>query len=237
LDNKSDFSVWQEDHDKYRTSVVMRELNRQAYDEIRRRILDGVLIPSSPISEYQLAADLNISRTPVREALKRLEEDGLVWAIPNKGTFVAEMSAQDIMEIYQVRECLEGLAARIAAEQMSEKDIQALDKEISLLNELKFTGRTDELFQCDIRLHKLIITSTQNIRLSKILSTLDDQMHRVRQIFSQSPDWVQTVIQQHTTLVDKIKTHDGKGAENAMIQHLRSTCDLSVQIVLPLRRK
>ncbi len=216
--------------------MINRELNQQAYDDIRRRILDGEFLPSSPISEYQLAAELNISRTPVREALKRLAEEGLVWTIPNKGTFIAELSANDIMEIYQVREGLEGMAAHIAAERMSEKDIQLLEKEITLLNELKFTGRVDEIFQCDIRLHKLIIESTQNIRLGKILATLDDQMHRVRIFFSQTPDWLQAVIQDHATLVEKIKAGDGKGAENAMVQHLRSSCDRSVQIVLPLRR-
>ncbi len=216
--------------------MITRELNQRAYDEIRRRILEGEFIPASPISEYQLAAELNFSRTPVREALKRLGEEGLVWSIPNKGTFVTELSAQDIMEIYQVREGLEGMAAHIAAEQMSEKDVQLLDKEIALLNELKFTGRVDEIFQCDVRLHKLIIASTQNIKLGKILATLDDQMHRVRIIFSQTPDWLQAVIQDHTTLVEKIKAHDGKGAENAMVQHLRSSCDRSVQIAMPLRR-
>ena len=216
--------------------MIIRELNQRAYDEIRRRILDGEFIPSSPISEYQLAAELKFSRTPVREALKRLGEEGLVWSIPNKGTFIAELSAHDIMEIYQVREGLEGMAALIAAEQMSEKDIQLLEKEIALLNELKFTGRVDEIFQCDISLHKLIIASTQNIRLGKILATLDDQMHRVRLIFSQTPDWLQAVIQDHTTLVENIKAHDGKGAENAMVHHLRSSCDRSVQIALPLQR-
>jgi len=216
--------------------MIIRELNQRAYSEIRRRILDGEFLPSSPISENQLAAELNFSRTPVREALKRLEEEGLVWSIPNKGTFIAELSAHDIMEIYQVRECLEGMAALIAAEQMSEKDIQLLEKEIALLNELKFTGRVDEIFQCDIRLHKVIIASTQNIRLGKILATLDGQMHRVRIIFSHSPDWLQAVIQEHATLVEKIKARDGKGAKNAMVQHLRSACDRSVQIVLPLRR-
>lgn len=216
--------------------MINRELNQQAYDDIRRRILDGEFLPSSPISEYQLAAELNISRTPVREALKRLADEGLVWTIPNKGTFIAELSANDIMEIYQVREGLEGMAALIAADRMSEKDIQLLEKEIALLNELKFTGRVDEIFQCDIRLHKLIIESTQNIRLGKILATLDDQMHRVRIIFSHTPDWLQAVIQDHATLVEKIKARDGKGAENAMVQHLRASCDRSVQIVLPLRR-
>ncbi len=216
--------------------MIIRELNQRAYDEIRRRILDGEFLPASPISEYQLAAELNISRTPVREAIKRLEEEGLMWSIPNKGTFIAELSAHDIMEIYQVREGLEGMAARIAAEQMLEKDILLLEKEIELLHELEFTGRVEEIFQCDIRLHKLIIASTQNIRLGKILTMLDAQMHRVRLIFSQSPDWTQAVIQEHTTLVEKIKGHDGKGAENAMVRHLRSTCDRSVQIVLPLQR-
>ncbi len=216
--------------------MITRELNQRAYDDIRRRILDGEFIPSSPISEYQLAAELKISRTPVREALKRLAEEGLVWTIPNKGTFIAELSANDIMEIYQVREGLEGMAALIAAERMSEKDIQLLEKEITLLNKLKFTGRVDEIFQCDVRLHKLIIESTQNIRLGKILATLDDQMHRVRIFFSQTPDWLQAVIQDHATLVEKIKARDGRGAEKAMVQHLRSSCDRSVQTVLPLQR-
>jgi DNA-binding GntR family transcriptional regulator len=216
--------------------MIIRELNQQAYDEIRRRILNGEFLPSSPISEYQLAAALNISRTPVREAIKRLEKEGLLWSIPNKGTFVTELSAHDIMEIYQVREALEGMASRLAAEQMSEMDIQRIEKEITLLHELQSTDRVDEIFQCDIRLHKLIIASTRNFRLGAILTTLDDQMHRIRVIFSQTPDWVQAVIQEHTTLVEKIKTHDGEGAENAMVQHLRSACDRSVQIVLPLQR-
>ncbi len=214
----------------------MRELNQQAYDEIRRRILDGEFLPSNPISEYQVASELNISRTPVREALKRLEEEGLVWSIPNKGTFVAELSAHDIMEIYQVRECLEGQAARIAAEKMSDNDIQLLEKEIALTDEFAATGQEDEIFQRDIRLHKLIITSTQNIRLGKILATLDDQMHRVRIIFSHSPDWLQAVIQEHAAIVEKIKARDCEGAEDAMVKHLRSACDRSVQVVLPLRR-
>jgi DNA-binding GntR family transcriptional regulator len=216
--------------------MIIRELNKQAYDEIRRRIFDGEILPSRSISEYQLAAELNFSRTPVREALKRLEDEGLVWSIPNKGTFITELSAHDVMEIYQIRESLEGMAALIAADKMSEEDIQLLEKEIAFTKELKSTGRVDEIFQCDIRLHKLIITSTQNIRLGKILATLDDQMHRVRIFFSHSPDWLQAMFQEHATIVEKIKARDGKGAEIAMVEHLRSACDRSVQISLPLRR-
>lgn len=216
--------------------MTKRELNQQAYDEIRHRILAGELHPSTPLSEYQLAATLNLSRTPVREAIKALEKEGLVWSIPNKGTFVAELSAHDIMEIYQVRERLEGLAARIAAEQMSAKDIQLLEKEIALSNEFVASGQVDEIFQCDIRIHKLIISSTQNSRLGTILATLDDQMHRVRALFPQYPDWLQATMQDHAVIVEKIKEHDGGGAENAMESHLRFACDRAVRIVLPLQR-
>lgn len=216
--------------------MIKRELNQQAYDEIRRRILDGEFLPSSPLSEYQLAAALNLSRTPVREAIKQLEKEGLVWSIPNKGTFIAELSAHDIMEIYQVRECLEGLAASIAAKQMSMGDIQLLEQEIALTNELEAAGRVDEILQCDVRLHKLIIASTQNTRLGTILATLDDQMHRVRAIFPKSPEWLHATIQDHALIVEKIKARDGKGAKNAMEQHLRSACERAVQILLPLRR-
>ncbi|MCX6066899.1 MAG: GntR family transcriptional regulator [Chloroflexi bacterium] len=216
--------------------MIKRELNQQAYDEIRRRILDGEFLPSSPLSEYQLAAALNLSRTPVREAIKQLEKEGLVWSIPNKGTFIVELSAHDIMEIYQVRERLEGLAARIAAERMSGRDIELLEQEISITNELEFAGRINEILQCDVRIHKLIIASTQNVRLGAILATLDDQMHRVRAIFPQSPEWLHATIQDHALIVAKIKEHDGAGAESAMEEHLRSACERAVQILLPLRR-
>jgi len=217
--------------------MTIRKLYKQAYDEIRRRIITGEFPPSSSISDYHLAEDLNISRTPVREALKRLEDEGLVWSVPNKGTFITEFTAHDIMEIYQIRETLEGRAAFIAAEMMSDDDIQLLEKEIALTHELEFTGQRDEIFQCDIRLHKLIIKSTQNIRLGKILATLDDQMHQVRIYFSQSPDWLQAMFKEHAAIVEKIKAHDGKGAEIAMTRHLRSACDRSVQMALPLRRR
>lgn len=216
--------------------MIKRELNKHAYDEIRRRILDGEFPPSSPLSEYQLAASLNLSRTPVREAVKQLEKEGLVWSVPNKGTFVAELTAHDIMEIYQVRERLEGLAARVAAEQMPEEEIRQLEKEIALANELEAAGKINEVLQCDIRLHRLIVAAPQNARLCAILSNLEDQMYRVRSIFTQSPEWLSLTMHDHALIVQKIRERDGAGAETAMARHLRSACERAVQTVMPLRR-
>lgn len=216
-------------------TLAERGLNQQAYEEIRRRILEGELLPSSPLSEHQLAATMQLSRTPVREAIKRLEKEGLVRSIPNRGTFIAELSAHDIMEIYQVRERLEGLAARIAAEQMPVTDMQALEHEVALTTALAAEGRIGEIFQSDIRLHKLIIAATHNSRLSAILATLDDQMYRVRAILPRSPDWLEAALREHTAIVERIKARDGKGAEQAMEEHLRSACERSMRVALPLR--
>jgi len=160
--------------------VEERSLNQQAYEEIRRRILDGALAPASPLSEHQLAVTLHLSRTPVREAIKRLEQEGLVRSIPNRGTFVAELAACDIIEIYQVREPLEGFAARLAAEQMPAEEVQALLQEVALMRALATESRLAEVCQADLRVHQRIIAATHNSRLITILALLDDQMHRVR---------------------------------------------------------
>jgi DNA-binding GntR family transcriptional regulator len=209
-------------------------LNQKAYAEIRFRILNGELSAETPLSEYQLAEELELSRTPVREAVKRLEREGLVQSIPNRGTFVAELTARDISEIYQVREQLEGFAARIAAETMSDESIKRLEEEISILNTLASDGRLIEVVDSDIRLHKHIIASTQNSRLIELLGTLDDQMHRVRALFPQSSQWLEATLTAHANIVKAIKARDGEEAEKAMKAHLRSAREYAIRQFLPV---
>ena len=209
-------------------------LHLKAYTEIRRRILSGELSAESPLSEHQLAVELELSRTPVREAVKRLEREGLVRSIPNRGTFVAELTARDISEIYQVREQLEKFAARIAAERMSDEGIEMIEEEIVLSNKLASEGLMVEIVDSDIRLHKLIIASTQNSRLIAVLATLDDQMYRVRALFPQSSQWLEATLVEHATIVEAIKAHDGPRAEKAMEAHLRSSREHAVRRSLPV---
>ncbi|MBX0328844.1 GntR family transcriptional regulator [Oscillochloris sp. ZM17-4] len=214
-----------------------RGLNQHAYAEIRRRILEGELLPSSPLSEHQLAAALQLSRTPVREAIKRLEKEGLVRSIPSRGTFITELTAHDILEIYQVRERLESLAARIAAELMSPADVAALEQEIAFSEQCATEGRTGETLESDARFHKHIITATQNQRLGAILATLDDQMYRIRVLLPGAAGWQAEATQEHHTIVARISARDGDGAEQAMEQHLRASCDRAVRLALPIQRR
>src|ERR1700686_5658444 len=106
------------------------------YEEIRKWILDGDLVPNQPLSEYRLGTELKVSRTPVREALRRLEHEGLVWFAMNRGAFVKGLSVADIVEVYQVREQLEGFAARVAASEMLESDIEVLEGELERAEQL-----------------------------------------------------------------------------------------------------
>ena len=208
-------------------------LKEKAYAEIRRRILSGELSADAPLSEYQLAAELEISRTPVREAVKRLEREGLVHSIPNRGTVVAKLTVRDISEIYQVREQLEGFAARLAAEIMSEESIQKLEEEIDTLNTLASEGQLNEVVASDIRLHKQIIAATQNSRLIELLGTLDDQMYRVRALIPESTQWLEATLADHANIVNAIKAHDEHAAENAMRAHLRSAREHAIKQFLP----
>jgi DNA-binding GntR family transcriptional regulator len=211
-----------------------RGLNQRAYEEIRRQILAGELQPASPLSEHQLAATLQLSRTPVREAIKRLEKEGLVRSIPSRGTFIAELSAQDILEIYQLRGRLEGLAARIAAEQMTSEELRALEQEVALIESSAAEDRASAIQESDIRFHKLIIGATQNRRLGAILAMFDDQMHRIRAILPGSSDWLEGTLREHRAIFEAIKARDPDKAERAIEEHLRASCERAVRVVLPL---
>ncbi|MBP1468434.1 FCD domain-containing protein [Candidatus Chloroploca sp. M-50] len=132
------------------------------------------------------------------------------------------LSAHDILEIYQVRECLESLAARIAAEQIPSEQLAALTHELAFSEQCATEGHHNEILESDIRFHKLIISATQNQRLAAILTTLDDQMYRIRLTLPRSAGWIEETLAEHRAIVERITTRDADGAARAMGTHLRS---------------
>jgi len=207
----------------------------EAYQKIRTGILKGEFAPATVLSEYHLAAQFNLSRTPVREALSRLEHEGMVRTVAGRGAFVAELTPHDIMEIYQVREQLESYAARVAAEHMEAEDLQKLDDVIEQMHDCAAAGYSKETFETDIRLHKTIVRATQNQRMFSILATLDDQMHRIRSIWPKTPRWLDGTLAEHDLIVQSIKRHDPDAAEAAMRKHLSSSCEHALRFLMPMR--
>jgi DNA-binding GntR family transcriptional regulator len=206
--------------------------NEYAYSEIRRQILDGHFVADEPLSEYHLAASLKISRTPIREALKRLEHDGLVRFVVNHGAFVRGLSSSDIVEIYQVREQLEGFAAYFAATNMPDDEIAALEEELARAARYAAQKRIVETFESDVDLHRHLIACTQNERLAKILDSLSDQVHRIRVLSPNSPGRLEATLEEHQEILSRIKKRDNEGARTAMTQHLRNAQQNAIRLLM-----
>lgn len=203
------------------------------YRQIRHAILKGEFPPSAALSEYQLAAQFQLSRTPVREALTRLEQEGMVRTVPGHGTFVAELTPHDIMEIYEVREQLECYAARVAAQRMEPEGLSRLEHIILQMHEGAAGNHEKETL--DIDLHRTIVKATQNSRMIAILATLDDQMHRIRSMWLRKPRWQDHTLAEHSAIAKGITERDPAGAEKAMRKHLRFSCEHAVRFLMPLR--
>lgn len=211
-------------------------LGKEAYQKIRHCILSGDFAPGAALSEYQLAVQFHLSRTPVREALTRLAQGGLVRTVAGRGTFVAELTPHDIMEIYEVREQLECYAARIAAERLDTVGLSELENNIQQVRQIAASGYSQAAFHStDLSLHRIIVRSTQNNRLIAILSTLDDQMHRIRSIWPRTRQSFERVLVEHAAIVNCIVARDPNGAETAMRTHLRNSCEHGIRFLMPMR--
>jgi len=200
------------------------------YTELRRRILDGELAPDTPLSEYELAEQLDVSRTPVREALHRLASDGLVKNITNRGAFVVGLSPADITEIYEIREQLEPYAAAVAARDMPESQIRELRRDLTAARALARAGDHEGTFDSDVVLHEQIVAVTRNSRLAAILATLKDQVHRIRVAAGSNPARLVETIAEHRAIVDAIADRNANAARHAMQLHLRAARDNALRM-------
>ena len=198
----------------------------QVYSDIKKAIMVLQLRPGSVVQEEALARQFGVSRTPVREALRRLEQEGLVRTLPKKGVLVTGVSAQDILEIFQVRMAVEPLAARLAANQMPSDEIQRL-RELHIPVSGSAAGVNDGYRE----LHRSIARHCGNSRLSSILRSLMDETTRI--LAMSGPAETSRQCHQHLEIVKALELRDGLAAEQAMQEHLldfrRSFISLLVQ--------
>lgn len=124
-----------------------KPLRDVVFESLRKAIVEGSLKPGQRLMEVQLAEQLGVSRTPVREAIRKLELEGFVIMLPRKGAYVADMSVKDIIDVLEVRSALEGLAANLAAERMDEKEVENLKEISESLNVAMEGGNLDEILK------------------------------------------------------------------------------------------
>jgi len=195
-----------------------------AYAQLRESILNGSITPGARISEPGLAEQLGISRTPVREALQRLSQEGLVELSPNKGARVRALSLQEIREVYEVRALLEAEAARLAAQNATEKELKELDQRLKTLDKLP-RGDYLEQMQVDFDFHTALVEASHNRMLARVYQDLRASLALVRasmQTHSQHP----TTRKQHKQIMQALHKHNAEAAAKAARTHVLYFRDL-----------
>jgi DNA-binding GntR family transcriptional regulator len=193
----------------------------QAYLELKRIILEHEVSLGAKLNEGELASALGISRTPVREAINRLEKEGLVQIFPQRGAFVVQFSERDVFELFLIRENLEGLAAYLAAEKMNEDGLAKLESCIQGFNEPFNELAVQRYAEEDFRFHQTIVTLSDCQRLIKMISTLYDHIRIFRLTMLGLSSRMKTSLAEHRLLVETFRKKDSQKSEQMMRQHIR----------------
>jgi DNA-binding GntR family transcriptional regulator len=206
----------------------------QAYLQLREQILSGQLTPGTPLSEYQLAKALSVSRTPVREALSRLQAIGLVRSVPARGMFVRELGPQDVVEILEIREQLECLAVRRVVEHgVPESSLTRWEQETDEAARLIAAGELPQALALGCKLHDELISEAGNGRLAEILAQLGEQIWLLGMVGIRAPGRPPEANREHQELLDLLRKGDADGAEASMRQHLRNEGRILLKAYLP----
>lgn len=150
------------------------------FNTLREAILKGDLEPGERLMEIKLANQLGVSRTPIREAIRKLELEGLVVMMPRRGAEVACITEKDLKDVLEVRTSLEELAAELACERITQEELKDLSLALEQFYKVIQGSDIAEIAACDVRFHDIIFAATKNIRLTQILNNLREQMYRYR---------------------------------------------------------
>lgn len=202
-----------------------------AYLWIKEAILNLKLSPGIQLHINQLTSQMNISRTPIREALLRLEKDGLVRVISRIGFFVTEITSQDLEELYEIRELLESRAIEGAVNNLSDGDMKHIDDLIQAGFLSVEKKDVEKFLQTEIEFHSFLIDHSQNQRLISIMESLRDLTYRWRTLSLRSFGNLRLSHEEHKEIADAVKTRNGKKAGRLMGEHIRNAKDRILQLV------
>lgn len=197
-------------------------LRAQVFKEIEQAILNGAFAPGDSLTELRLSADLGVSRTPVREALRQLELEGLVRMIPNKGAVVVGVSEKDIADIYTIRSHIEGLAARWAAENVTDEEIGVLREIVELQEYYVSRGDSIQVWHLDSRFHELIYECCHSRPLRHTLSTFHHYIQKARAMSFKTAGRAKVAVQEHRDIFEAIAQRDPDAAEVLTAKHIKN---------------
>ncbi len=201
------------------------------FNTLREAILKGDLKPGERLMELQLASKLGVSRTPIREAIRMLEQEGLAVTTPRKGAEVAKMTLKDMEDVLEIRDALDELAVRIACQKISDEQLRQLEDVKELFEKSTQTGNVKKIAEADVSFHDVIYEATGNPKLVTLLNNLREQVYRYRVEYIKDPKNYPTLIAEHEAILDSLKNRDVKNAVEAMHVHVANQAE-AVKMVI-----
>lgn len=198
-------------------------LSSRVFHTIRENILSGKYATDEELKEKSIGEELGVSRTPVREALRQLELEGLVTIIPNKGAYVVGISQKDIRDIYEIRSRLEGLCARWATEHITKEQLDELEENIYLSDFHSSKGNSEQVVELDNRFHEIIYNASESKELRHILVDFHHYVQCVRKITLAVQTRAISSNEEHRKIVEALKVRDADLAERLANAHMMNT--------------
>lgn len=208
--------------------VEEKSLRDRVVANIRKAIEAGALKPGNRLVEADIAAQMGISRAPVREAIRLLEQEGFVTSIPRKGSFVVELTRQDIEEIYSLRSALEALAVKLAIQRMTSGDIDELEMLIDKMRKAVDEHDLPQLVESDLAFHERLICLSGNARLIRTWRRMNTQLRLFLVIKDQLYENWRDVVDTHPPVLEAIRAGDVNLAQHEMSEHIIEAGELVI---------
>ena len=190
------------------------------FNTLRQAILKGELAPGERLMEIQLAEKLGVSRTPIREAIRKLELEGLVLMIPRKGAEVAKISEKSLRDVLEVRRSLEELAIELACQRMTEEELAQLEQAQAAFSSAISRAVAMPIAETDEHYHDINYQGTYNDKLVQMLNNLREQMYRYRLEYIKDEDKRQVLLVEHEHILAALKGRNIAEAKTAMREHI-----------------
>lgn len=213
-------------------SKPMSQVSR-AYKAIKEAIMNLTLEPGQLISEIELSKQLEMSRTPIREAIARLKSEGLVEVIPRKGSFVKVLSSDDIRQIYEMAEALEGMMAYLASCYGNQEGIFQLGKSVKDMEDAHASGDVNKLILADENFHNILHKLCNNQFLVDSFSRMNDQIHRIRLMTKSAGSNSSESVKEHKETYEAIKKDDAELARCIVQRHWKRVRMEVINIIFP----
>ncbi len=217
MSNKADLNKIELSSSGTNAYLPLREV---VFKTLREAILKGDLRPGERLMEVQLAQQLGVSRTPIREAIRKLELEGMAVTMPRRGAVVAKMTEKDMEDVLQIRRALDELAVTIACEQISMSQMKQLEEAQTKFEELTHQEDMKAITNADVEFHDIIYQSTGNNRLWQIMKNFGEQMYRYRVEYLKERENYPTLVEEHRQIVEGLRRRDQEAVVEIMRRHV-----------------